>query len=39
MENIKELIWLKNGRKYNQIEDSVELINELPKKVYSMCLD
>ena len=39
MENIKELIWLKNGRKYNQIEDSVELINNLPKKVYSMCLD
>lgn len=36
---VKELIWLKNGRSYSQIEDSVKLIQKLPKKVYTMCED
>ena len=39
MEGIKELIWLNDGRTYRQIEESVQLIPTLPKKVYNMCLD
>lgn len=38
-ETLKELIWLKDGRSYSQIEDSVKLIQKLPNKVYTMCED
>ena len=39
MKGIKELIWLNDGRTYRQIEEGVQLIPTLPKKVYNMCID
>lgn len=39
MKEIKELIWLNDGRTYKQIEDGVQLIPVLPKRVYNMCID
>lgn len=39
MKGIKELIWLNDGRIYRQIEEGVQLIPTLPKKVYNMCID
>lgn len=39
MKGIKELVWLNDGRTYRQIEEGVQLIPTLPKKVYNMCID
>lgn len=30
-------IWIKNGLTYRQVESSIQLMNELPNKVYNVC--
>lgn len=37
--DITNIIWLKNGRILKQVEDSIEIINNLPKKVYNLSMN
>jgi hypothetical protein len=33
---VPSMIWLKNGRELSQVEDSIQVIEELPKKIYTL---
>lgn len=37
--NTTNIIWLKNGRILKQVEDSIEIIGNLPKKVYNLSMN
>ena len=32
-------IWIKNGLTYKQVENSIKLVDQLPKKIYNVCMD
>lgn len=34
-----EIVWLRNGRILKQVEDTIQVVNELPKRIYTMGFD
>lgn len=34
--NTPSIVWLKNGRLLKQVEDSVQIVSDLPKKIYTL---
>ena len=32
-------IWIKNGLIYKQVESSIQLVEQLPKKIYNVCMN